>query len=325
MDWDKISALEETISREHGNITGLIVEKDGETLYENYFHGFTAGDAVHVFSVTKSIFSALVGIAVGKGCIKSVDQKVLDFFPDFKVSPGERMIQSITLRHLLTMTAPYRCRTEPYEAFFSSDDWVETALGLLGGENPPGEFYYSPIVGTHILGAILARAVGRPVLDFASECLFSPLGIDIPRSVAFQSAEEQMAWYAQKKHAHEWVADPRGVHTAGWGLTLTPGDLEKIGRLYLDGGVWEGRQLIPAGWIEESTREQSRWGELAYGYLWWVIDGRARCYAAMGDGGNVLYINAQKKLVVTIAALFAPEAGDRIALIREQIGPAFDI
>jgi CubicO group peptidase (beta-lactamase class C family) len=95
--------------------------------------------------------------------------------------------------------------------------------------------------------------------------------------------------------------------------------------LYLNNGIWAGKQIVSPEWIAESTSEHSRciqWGNLAYGYLWWIIDGDS--YAAMGDGGNVIYVNTKKKMVIPIASLFIPEARDRIELIKKYIEPAFE-
>jgi CubicO group peptidase (beta-lactamase class C family) len=100
--------------------------------------------------------------------------------------------------------------------------------------------------------------------------------------------------------------------------------MAKIGQLYLDGGIWNGKQVIPAGWIDASTTEHSRWGKLLYGYLWWIIDEKEPIYAAMGDGGNVIYVNTKNKMVVSIASLFIPRAKDRLKLIKEYIEPVFE-
>ena len=325
MHQDQFTELEKTIERDHSNIAGILVWQNRVNRYERYFHGYTGDDAFHVFSVTKSVFSALIGIAIEKGLIQSVNQKVLDFFPDYKVKAGEKTIQGITLQHLLTMTAPFKYETEPYAAFFASDHWVYAALDLLGGGEYTGAFQYSPIIGAHILSGVLARAAGQPILDFATEHLFAPLGISSLRNVLLETEEEHMAWYASEKKAKGWVVDPQGLNTASWGLTLTTEDMAKIGRLYLNGGTWGSKQVIPAKWVEESTRAHAHWGALSYGYLWWILDGKARVYAAMGDGGNVIYINTEKQLVVAIASLFVPDARDRIELIAEEIEPLFPV
>ncbi len=322
MNQDKIKELEKTISSDYSNIAGIIVLKNGEKLYENYFNECTAANAIHVFSVTKSIISILIGIALDKGYIKSIDQKVLDFFPDYTIKRGEKTIQSVTIKDMLTMTAPYKYRSAPYTKYFTSDDWVKAALDLLGGKSPIGEFRYTPLIGPDILSGILVKATGQSVLDFATEYLFSPLGIKGKTNVIFHDKEEQFA-FLKAKNVSGWVADPQGINTAGWGLTLTAMDMAKIGQLYLDGGKWKGKQIVSAGWIDESTMEHSRWKQLnlPYGYLWWVEVGNG--YAAMGDSGNVIYINTKKKIVVAIASLYKPSAKDRIGLIIERVEPIF--
>lgn len=324
MNQEKIKKLEKIINNDYSNITGIVVQKNSIKYYENYFNGYTTDNAVHVYSVTKSVFSTLMGIAIDKGYIKSVDRKILDFFPDYTVKSGEKTIQDITIKNLLTMTAPYKYKTEPYEMFFASQNPIQDALDLLGGDGPIGKFNYSAVGGTHILSGILVRATGRSVLDFAAENLFSPLEINVPHNVVLRCKEEHIA-VMNDKNTSGWVVDPQGINTASWGLFLTPADMAKIAQLYLNGGIWDGRQIVSAGWIDESTREHSRcvqWGNLAYGYLWWLIDGDS--YAAMGDGGNVIYINTKKQMVISIASLFMPEAKDRIKFIKEYIEPMFE-
>lgn len=323
MNHKKIEMLEKIISSDYNNITGIIIRKNGEEVYEKYFNGYTANHATHVYSITKSVFSALLGIAICKGNIKSVGQKVLDFFPDYMVVRGEETIQRITIKDMLTMTAPYKYDTEPYERFFTSENPIQDALDLLGGDKPIGEFNYSAIGGTHILSGILAKATGQSILDFAAENLFLPLKINVPQNIVLHSQEEYMA-VMNGKNTLGWVVDPQGFHTASWGLFLTPSDMAKIGQLYLDGGMWQGKQIVPREWIAESTREHSRWNSLSYGYLWWVIDDKEHIYAALGDGGNVIYINTKKKTVISIASLFVPDAKDRIELIREYIEPKLE-
>lgn len=317
--------MEKIINSSYSNIGGIIVLKNGKALYENYMNDCTAASTFHVFSVTKSIISILIGIAIDKGYIKSIDQEVLDFFPDYAVKRGEKTIQNVTLKDMLTMTAPYKYKSEPYTEYFASDNWVKSALDLLGGRGKIGEFRYAPLIGPDILSGILVKTTGQSVLDFAAEYLFSPLNINVEGNIVFHNKEEQLAWY-KEKNVRGWVADPQGVNTAGWGLNLTPMDMAKIGQLYLDDGMWKGKQIISSGWINESTKEHSRCDQwkLSYGYLWWIIDEKEHIFAAMGDGGNVIYVNTNKKMVVAIASLFVPRAKDRIKLIKEYIEPVFE-
>lgn len=323
MNQEKIKAFKTMISSDYPDIAGIVVQKNGNKLYENYFNGYAADHAIHVYSVTKSIVSGLIGIALDRGQIKSVDQKVLDFFPDYAVQAGEKTIQEVTIKNLLTMTAPFKYQIEPYEEFFASENWVKAALDLLGGEEQIGAFRYSPIIGAHILSGILVKATGQPIIEFAIKNLFSPLGINGMHNVVLRSEEEQMAFYAKEKHTKGWVVDPQGINTASWGLTLTPVDMAKIGQLYLNGGLWEGKQIISQQWIDISTQEHVRWDRLSYGYLWWIIDEKEQSYAALGDGGNVIYVNTKKNMVITIASLLISEVKDRVELILKMIEPLF--
>lgn len=323
MNREKIATLEETINRDYRNIAGITVQRNGKKLYEHYFNGYTAESAFHVFSVTKSILSALIGIAIDKGNILSIDQKVLDFFPDYTPKRGEKTAQCVTIRDMLTMTTPFKYKSAPYTKYFTSESWVKSALDLLGGKGEIGQFRYTPLIGPDILSGILTKATGQSALEFADENLFSPLGIDITRNVVFHSKEEQLS-IIKDHHESGWVADPQGINTAGWGLFIKTADMAKIGQLYLNRGTWNSRQIVSAGWIDESTTGHSRWDRLRYGYLWWIIDEKEHSYAALGDGGNAIYVNPAKNLAVAIASLFKPTARDRIELIRQHIEPVFE-
>lgn len=219
---EKVTELEKKINNDYSNIAGMVVLKDGKTLYENYFNECTATSRIHVYSVTKSIISILIGIAIDKGYIKSINQKVLDFFPDYTIKRREKTIQNVTLKDLLTMTAPYKYKFTPYIKYFTSDDWVKFTLDLLGGRGQIGKFRYTPLIGPDILSGILVKATGQSVFDFAKENLFSPLGITVESNVTFHSKEEQLA-FNEAKNISGWVADQAGVNTGGWGLTLSYG------------------------------------------------------------------------------------------------------
>lgn len=324
MNKEKILELENIINSNYKNIAGMVVLKDGKTLYENYFNDCTANSKIHVYSVTKSIISILIGIAIDKGYIKSVDQKVLDFFPDYVVKKREKVIQKITLKDLLTMTAPYKYKFNPYIKYFTSDDFVKFSLDLLGGKDNIGKFKYAPLIGPDIFSGILVNTTGQSVLDFARENLFNPLGITVEGNVTFDSKEEQLA-FNNSKDISGWVADSTGINTGGWGLTLSAIDMAKIGQLYLDNGLYNEKQIVSKKWIEDSTKEHSRWKKLniPYGYLWWISDDIDYGYAAMGDGGNIIFVNKDKKIVVSIASLFAPRVMDRIEFIKKYIEPIF--
>lgn len=317
---DKTKELEKVIREKYANMGAVIVQKNGERIYEYYLNDCTDTSPVHVFSVTKSVISILIGIAIDKGYINSIEQPVLDFFPGYEVKKREKTIQQITLRDMLTMTAPYKYRYAPYTKYFSSEDWVKFSLDRLGGKGKIGEFRYAPVIGPDIFSGIIVNVTGRPVLDFADEFLFGPLGIEVPGDVVFHNKEEQMEFY-KSRTVRGWVSDPTGVHTGGWGLMLTPSDMVKIGQLYLNHGIWKGQQIVSPEWISACTSIKSKWKDLKFGYLWWIIDEAEGSYAAMGDGGNVIYVNPRQEMVVAIASYFKPRVEDRIKLIKEYIEP----
>ena len=324
MKQDKVRKLEDKINKDYNNITGIVVLKDGKIQYENYFNGCSSESTIHVYSVTKSIVSILIGIAIDKGYIKSVDQKVLDFFPNYIVKKREKSIQNITLKNLITMTAPYKYIIPPYIKYFTSNDMVNFSLDYLGGLGKIGKFKYTPLIGPDILSGILVNATGKSLLDFARENLFTPLGINIDGNIRFNSKEEQLA-FNNATNISGWVVDSCGINTAGWGLTLSSMDMAKIGQLYLDGGIYNGKQIVSTKWIKESTTEHSRWKKLnlPYGYLWWINNDIEDGFAAMGDGGNVIYVNKDRNIVVAITSLFKRNVTDRIDFIKNYIEPIF--
>ncbi|MGN0395975.1 MAG: serine hydrolase domain-containing protein [Coprococcus sp.] len=323
MKQEQIEIMENIISKDYTNMAGIVIMKDGEAVYEKYFNDCTEANRIHVFSVTKSIVSILIGIAIDKGCIDSIDRKVLEFYPDYAVKKGEKTIQNITIRDILTMSAPYKYKFNPYTKYFTSMDWVKFSLDMLGGKGHIGEFRYAPIIGPDILSGILVKATGQSVFDFAKKNLFVPLGITVEKNITFNSKEEQMAFY-KATDVSGWVAGPTGVNTAGWGLTLSPMDMAKIGQLFLNGGIWNGKCIISEKWVSDSTSEQSRWKQrdLPYGYLWWISE-EDNGYAAMGDGGNIIYVSRDKNIVVAITSLFQPKVKDRIEFIKKYVEPVF--
>lgn len=311
--------------KDYSNIAGIAVLKDGKTVYESYFNECDANSKLHIYSVTKSIISILIGIAIDKGYIKSIDQKVLEFFPDYTVKKREKTIQNVTIRNLITMTAPYKYKSTPYTKYFTSEDSVKFTLDLLGGKEQIGEFRYTPLVGPDILSGILVKVTGQSVLEFARENLFSPLGITVDGNISINTKEELFDFY-KANNISAWAIEKAGVNTGGWGLTLSPLDKAKIGQLYLNNGIWNGNRIVSEKWISESTKIHSKGEKLnqAYGYLWWIIDENEHSFAAMGDGGNIIYVNSKKGYVVSIASFLMPRARNRIVFIEKYIKPLFD-
>ena len=250
MKQEQIKRMEDAIATDYKNMVGMVIVKDSEKVYENYYNGCNAESRIHVFSVTKSVVSILIGIAIDKGLIKSIEDKVLDYYPDYIVKRGEKTLPEIRIKDILTMTVPYKYKFNPYTKYFTSMDWVKFSLDKMGGKGKIGEFRYAPIIGPDVLSGILVKATGQSVLEFAKENLFEPLDINIEKDITFHSKEEQMEFY-KSTDMNGWVADPQGVNTAGWGLTISPVDMAKIGQLFLNMGKYSGKQIVSEKWVED--------------------------------------------------------------------------
>ncbi|HCM85297.1 MULTISPECIES: serine hydrolase domain-containing protein [Enterococcus] len=322
MNDEKFATIQQKIELDYENITGVIVQKRDQLLYEKYFNECNEASKIHVYSITKSILSLLFGIAQKQGMINELDRPILDYFPEYR--PKDSNIGTITLENLLAMTTPYKYKNGPltYIKYFMSKDWTKFTLKQLGGKHPIGQFNYTPLIGPDLLSAILARSTKKSVLEFAREELFEPLGINVEKAIQLKSAKEQMA-FNQSTTSNGWVEDNTGLNAGGWGLTLSTRDLTRLGQLILNQGNWKNQQIIPENWLQSMQSKHSHWAQeqLDYGYLWWVVDPSKPIIAAMGDGGNILYIDHEKELVVAITALFKENVYDRIDFIQQEILP----
>jgi CubicO group peptidase (beta-lactamase class C family) len=271
-----VSGLEKSLTEKCDNVYELVGIK-GETKLELYRHGFKPGDTLNVMSVTKSVLALLTGIAIDRGLIFSIDDKVLDYYPDYVPKKGEKTIKDVTLRHLLTMTAPYKYRSEPWKRVCTSPDWTKAALDLLGGRKGiTGAFLYSTL-GIQILGGIVAWASKMSLSEFANRYLFAPLGIAPHHNDAASSQAAQLDFLMSKRPKGDvWFADPQGANTAGWGLALGAMDMAKIGLLCLNKGVYEGQRIVSEKWISEVTAPSLscgyRFGGMSYGLLFWIVE-----------------------------------------------------
>ena len=170
-------ALHEYIANQQPNICQIAAYRDNAFVYSDAWNNFNETDCVHVASVTKSVIALLVGTAIDKGQIRSVDDKVLGFFPDYKVKRGERTIYDVTIRHLLTMRAPYKCKGDPWSKVCASENWTISSLDFLGGRKGLTDEFNYQTVCLHILSGILYQATGMKTADYANAYLFRPLGI----------------------------------------------------------------------------------------------------------------------------------------------------
>ncbi len=314
------------IQKQQPNICQITAYKNGEKVYSDCWNDYKPEDCTHIMSATKSIISLLVGIAVDQRLIKSIDDKVLDYFPDYKIKRGEKTIQQVTIRHLLTMRAPYKCKGDPWTKVCISENWTYASLDFLGGRKGLTDEFNYQTVCLHILSGILYAVTGMKTVDFANEYLFAPLGIALHENYYAETAEEHKQFTIGKLPKENiWFCDTDGLGTPGYGLCMSADDMAKIGLLCLNNGVFDGKQIVPSRWIEEMTTprvvESKNFRGMEYGYLWWIIEREKKIYAAIGNSGNVIYINPQKNLVVAVASYFKPTVFDRVDFIQQYIEP----
>jgi CubicO group peptidase (beta-lactamase class C family) len=280
--------LAEIEDKEH-DIDGVFVVRNGHLVLDAYVAPFDANTRHVIHSCTKSVVSTLIGIAIDKGYIEGVDQPFLELFPGRTVANLDAGKVAMTLRDVLTMASGLECRDsylygwDGLEEMAKTDDWVQYILDLPMAEPPGSRFEYCN-GGSFLLSAVIQETTGMSAQAFAEQHLFGPLGIS----------------------DFEWPANPRGINI-GWGqLKMRPHDMTKFGYLFLNDGVWEGDQVVPAEWVEASTQKHIDATLYdGYGYQWWVDD--AGVYLALGYAGQFIYVVPDKEMV----AVFVSDLADR--------------
>ena len=327
MNKEQLHKYIENSKGNESNICQIYALKDGKPVYDDCWHEFKTEDAMNVNSVTKGVVALLAGIALDNGYIKSIDQKVMDFFPDYSVKRGEKTIYDVTVRHLLTMTAPYKGKSEPWKKVCTSNDWTITTLDYLGGRSGiTGEFRYATI-GIQILVGIIERATGEKCIDFANRNLFDPLGLPRRISHGDSSKEDQFDFFMNKNpRKYEWYCDPQGTVTAGWGICMSALDMAVIGAMVLYGGQYNGKRIISEEYIEDMIAPHLKLGErfgfMNYGYLWYKPYDDREVYAAIGDSGNIIYVSRENGVSVGMTGTFKPRIFDRVDFIEKRVLPA---
>lgn len=265
----------------------LLVHWRGELVFERYYNGRQASRPANIKSASKSIISALVGIAIERGLITGVRQKIADFFPEQLAAEEHAAKRVITVENLLTMRSGLRSTSNRYYgAWVQSRNWVQHALGrpLM---TLPGLYMEYSTGNTHLLSAILTRASGTSTWQFAQNALADPLGMTLAR----------------------WPQDPQGIYFGGNDMLLTPRQMVAFGRLYLNGGRLDGRQVVPADWVATSIvpRTRSPISGREYGYGWWIrrLAGHETFYA-WGYGGQYIFVVPDLDLVVVTTSSVSP-------------------
>ncbi len=317
-DATKLSGVVAKILSGEANLHAVVVERHGKLVAEGYRTGsdkpqfklfsrtvaFGPAERHDTRSVGKSVIALLVGVAQAEGKLGSLATPVVDFYPEH-ADLATPALRKVTLEHLLMMGSNLRWR-ESGEGFPNDEDrlaWKESPIRFVLGRPPvaePGRTFNYNSGGTVVLADILGRVTGMPWIDFARTALFEPLGIfDV-----------------------EWVTDLRGRLMANSGLRLRPRDMAKLGRLVLNHGKWNGRQVVPAAWIEEMLRPRLATGfdDTHYGFQWWtgIVNWQGRPLpwrAAWGNGSQRIFVVPDLDITIVFTA---GAYGDRETIRKVQ-------
>jgi len=315
LDTTKLYQLLDHLSGSEHQIHSLLIAKNGKLILEEYYADFSPNKTHDLRSVSKSIRAILMGVAIDKGFIKSVDDLVSKYvkspLPTKHLDPRK---EQITLRHLLTMSSGLECNDWDKKSKGQEDrvakkkDWMQYTLNLPMVYNP-GEVSAYCSMGSILAAEAICQASGMDVDTFAEKYLFEPLGIQ----------------NAQWGHTLEKEVRPSGKR-----LYMTPRDMAKIGQLVLLKGTWNGKQIVPTKWLEEMVAPQTKITGIDYGYFWWTIpfqwkEGAIISRTATGNGGQYIMVIPSLNMVVvfTGGAYNSQEDKFPFAIVRDAILPAF--
>jgi CubicO group peptidase (beta-lactamase class C family) len=293
MDPSVLNGILDDIYNLDMEIHSVIVVRNGYIVMENYTGYYTPYTRHTIQSCTKSIISALIGIAIDKGYIDNVSQRVIDFFPNITIENMDSWKQEITIENCLTMTMgntwhevdiPYSDPLNDLFAMYGSNDMWKYVLDRPMEREPGFEWTYNS-GGVELLGGILEKATGYRVTDFAREFLFEPIGIN------------GFDW---------WLVPASGQYGVSGGLYLTPRDMARFGYLFLNNGTWNGTQVISSEWVKHSTDTYYNTGWYDYSYLWWAIPDTG-IYEATGHYEQKIYVIPEHNIVVVFTGNVADE------------------
>lgn len=322
IDPDMLDTLTHKInSWQLGRITSILIARNGYLVYEEYFRGNDSNTLVNIYSCTKSINSALMGIAINEGKIGGVDDRLFDYLDGYTLFPAgtddSLRREDLTVKHLLTMTAgfsweemdiPYGQASNSYTQMINSDNWIQFALDRPVEFEPGTTFEYNTGL-SGLMGVILGNSTGQRVDHYARDKLFRRIGID----------------------TSIWRFSPAGIPMTGSALQLRPRDMAKFGWLYAQNGAWEGNSIVPSSWIQASFQQHNTFPDgRAYGYQWWmapITDGDGNSISlpyALGWGGQHIFVSQDFNMVIVVTADDdVTVSGNHIGEIMDIIGQAF--
>lgn len=275
-----------------GTVNSMMIERSGEVIYEEFRDGMSKHQTTNIKSASKSILSLLIGIAIDKGYIDGVNQPIGEFFPEYFEQNPDPQKEAITIKDLLTMRSGLESTSfGNYGRWVVSNNWIHFALNQPMEQDPGGRMVYS--TGTsHLLSVILTRASGMNTRDFANEYLFGPMNISIGG----------------------WDRDPQGYYMGGNNLAISPLSLLKLGRLMINMGEFDGRQLVSPSWIRNSLQiyTRSNFNDYDYGYMWWrkTVGGKDVVFA-WGNGGQYIFNLPEMDTVISITSDVEHSTGSR--------------
>jgi CubicO group peptidase (beta-lactamase class C family) len=291
MDSGTLAEMLVLIREQDYDIDSLVITRNGYVILDVKKHPFgkIPNEKHQIYSCTKSVISILIGIAIDKGLIESVDQSVLDFFPGKVIKNLDEDKTAMTLENLLTMTTGLDCRDSYLYQFVGlsqmeySEDWVKHVLDLPMVAEPGSRFEYCN-GASFLLSAIIQETSGMNAYEFANQHLFTPLGIS---------------------HI-SWSGNPQGIALGYSGLQMLPRDMAKIGYLILKEGIWDGEEIVSPEWIKQSTRKHiSGTLQEGYGYQWWLD--ASGIIMGLGYEGQYIIIEPELDLVVVFVSTLAEE------------------
>jgi CubicO group peptidase (beta-lactamase class C family) len=280
IDSERVIELFNKIEQKGMNLSSLLIARNGRIITEAYFAPYDKNTRHNLYSASKSVLSALVGIALEEGDLKSIDQRVAEFFPQYYTENMDPRKKEITIKDLLKMSAGYEA-SDNYklnEIFFSRNELAKRIINRKLVSKPGKEFRYDNL-SSQLIAEILREATGKSIFAYAQQHLFQPLGIEDVR----------------------WDKLPSGHYIGSSGVHLTPRQMAKFGHLYLNEGTWQGKQVVPTSWVKESTRSyiatRNPWWD--YGYQWWTA---RNVYIASGYGGQRIMVLPEADMVIVITA-----------------------
>ena len=303
-------------------VRAVLVNVDGETKIAHYRHGFSEDDHGHVFSVTKSVVSILIGIAIDDGLIADIDQPLSTLLPKHREASGDT--GKVTLRQLMTMSGGFN---KQFPGGFVWEEYAKPGRSFVNvllerrQDFEPGKTFWYSDVSAHLVAAVLAAALERAdgdrprtVLDYAQEKLLDPLGISTSPGFS-QALPDPFLTTEFVTAGFGWGTDPNGIQLGGYGLRLTAPDMMKIGELYRRDGVWNGQPIVPSAWIHQCTSPSTYKTKIGgpsddeYGLLWWIIEKPKEAgYYAPGRGGQLTVVLPKSRAVIVYLSEVQPDS-----------------